>query len=145
MIRAAALLRTLLETITTGLDTGDQPASVADARTQPDRASIDSIAAFIRLGQLGTLAGLIQAVELLGTVIREVSPDTGRLLLPFVEAISTNARVQLRSIVSANDESRRLWTIMDLTLATMRGILRHNLATHPRGFDAWHALRLHAR
>jgi len=135
MIRAAALLRTLLETITTGLDTGDQPASVADARTQPDRASIDSIAAFIRLGQLGTLAGLIQAVELLGTVIGEVSPEAGRLLLPFVEAISTNARVQLREIVSANDESRRLWTIMDLTLATMRGILRHNLATHPRGFE----------
>ena len=25
---------------------------------------------------------------------------------------------------------------MDLTLATMRGILRHNLATHPRGFEA---------
>ena len=24
---------------------------------------------------------------------------------------------------------------MDLTLATMRGILRHNLATHPRGFE----------
>ena len=67
MIRAAALLRTLLATLTTGLDTGDQPASVADARTQPDRARIDSIAAFIRLGQLGTLAGLIQAVELLGT------------------------------------------------------------------------------
>ena len=53
-------------TITTGLDTSDQSAPVADARSRPDQASIDSIAAFIRLGQLGTLAGLIQARRVAG-------------------------------------------------------------------------------
>jgi len=31
---------------------------------------------------------------------------------------------------------RRLWTIVDLTLATMRGIVRFRLMTDPRGFDA---------
>src|SRR5205814_1679142 len=31
---------------------------------------------------------------------------------------------------------RRLWTIADLTLATLRGIVRHHLLTDPRGFDA---------
>ena len=56
-------------------------------------------------------------------------------LLPFVDAIAANARAQLHALVTADDESRRLWTIMDLTLATMRGIVRHNLMTHPRGFE----------
>src|SRR5205814_353089 len=31
---------------------------------------------------------------------------------------------------------RRLWTIADLTLATLRGIVRFHLPTDPRGFDA---------
>ena len=44
-------------------------------------------------------------------------------------------RAQLDAIVAQDDQSRRLWTIMDLTLATMRGVLRHSLATHPRGFE----------
>jgi uncharacterized protein with NAD-binding domain and iron-sulfur cluster len=132
MTRAAALLQTLLATLTTGLEaTGRTPGSSGTARL----VGWDGIAALMRLGQLGTLAGLIQGVELLAPLLREVSGDRERLLLPFVEAIALNARTQLQSIVANDDESRRLWTIMDLTLATMRGILRHGLATHPRGFE----------
>src|SRR6185436_19371014 len=96
---------------------------------------LDAIGALIRLGQLGTLSGLIQGVELLGAVVGGVSREGERVLIPLIEAISSNARSQLQALVLADDESRRLWTIMDLTLATMRGILRHSLATHPRGFE----------
>ena len=97
---------------------------------------MDAIGAFIRLGQLGTLAGLIQGVELLGTVVGGVSREAERVLLPFIEAISfERAPHNSRRWSPADEESRRLWTIMDLTLATMRGILRHNLTTHPRGFE----------
>jgi uncharacterized protein with NAD-binding domain and iron-sulfur cluster len=90
----------------------------------------------VRLGQLGTLTSLLQGVELLGTVIGGMSAESGRLIIPFLEAASSTIRAQLDAIVAQDDQSRRLWTIMDLTLATMRGILRHSLATHPRGFEA---------
>jgi uncharacterized protein with NAD-binding domain and iron-sulfur cluster len=134
MIRATALLQTLLTTLTTGLD---HNVSSSSAMPPPysDRARLDAIGALMRAGQLGTLAGLIQGVELLGTLLKGLSLESGQVLLPFLDALSSNARVQLQAVISVDDESRRLWTIMDLTLATMRGIVRHNLATHPRGFE----------
>ncbi len=137
MIRAAALLRTLLASLTTGLGKGEASGSGPGTHRQaePGQSGMDGIGALIRLAQLGTLAGLIQGVELLGTVVGGVSPEGERLLLPFVDAIASSARTQLQAVISGDDESRRLWTIMDLTLATMRGILRHNLMTHPRGFE----------
>jgi uncharacterized protein with NAD-binding domain and iron-sulfur cluster len=137
MIRAAALLRTLLSTLTTGLGRGEASGSgpATHRQAEPGPSGMDGIGALIRLAQLGTLAGLIQGVELLGTVVGGVSPEGERLLLPVVDAIASSARTQLQAVISCDDESRRLWTIMDLTLATMRGILRHNLMTHPRGFE----------
>jgi uncharacterized protein with NAD-binding domain and iron-sulfur cluster len=136
MVRTAALLQTLLTTLATGLDKGTSSMSTPPRRSESAQSRMDAIGGLIRLGQLGTLAGLIQAVELLGAVVGGVSRDSERVLIPFIEAISTNARAQLEVVISGDDESRRLWTIMDLTLATMRGILRHGLATHPRGFEA---------
>jgi uncharacterized protein with NAD-binding domain and iron-sulfur cluster len=136
MIRAAALLRTLLSTLTTGLGRDEASGSAAATRQSgPGSSGMNDIGNIIRLAQLGTLAGLIQGVELLGTVVKGVSPEGERLLLPFLDAFASNAKAQLQSVISGDDESRRLWTIMDLTLATMRGILRHNLMTHPRGFE----------
>ena len=135
MTRAAALLQTLLSTLATGLESGDgRPADTGTA-AYPGADGWNAIGALMRLGQLGTLAGLLQGVELLAVLLREMPGERERLLLPFIEAISINARAQLQSLVAADDEARRLWTIMDLTLATMRGILRHQLATHPRGFE----------
>src|SRR5262249_43341721 len=134
MSRASALLQTLLSTLTTGLDHhADAARTTAPGATA--ESGWDALSALIRMGQLVTLTGLIQGIELLTPLLRDLSPDSERLLLPFVDAIATTARVQLQAAVGADPQSRRLWTIMDLTLATLRGILRHGLATHPRGFD----------
>jgi uncharacterized protein with NAD-binding domain and iron-sulfur cluster len=136
MIRASELLRTLLTTLASGLDNDSASGSGSETpRSDSTQAAVDGIGALIRLGQLGTLAGLIQSVELVSTIVRGASRDSDRLLLPFLEAIAASARAQLQAVTSVDDQSRRLWTIMDLTLATMRGILRHGLATHPRGFE----------
>jgi uncharacterized protein with NAD-binding domain and iron-sulfur cluster len=135
MVRAAALLQTLLTTLTTGLDRNDSTSLGFSNPLSSESAPLDAIGAMARLGQLGTLAGLLQGVELLGTVIGGMSAESGRLIIPFMEAASSTIRAQLDAIVGQDDQSRRLWTIMDLTLATMRGVLRHSLATHPRGFE----------
>lgn len=135
LVRAAALLQTLLGTLTTGLEREPAPPAAGSAATTSEAPAFEQVGALLRLGQLGSLAGLIQGIELFTTVARSMAPDSEKVLLPFLDAISANARVQLDAIVARDDESRRLWTIMDLTLATMRGILRHNLTTHPRGFE----------
>jgi uncharacterized protein with NAD-binding domain and iron-sulfur cluster len=135
MVRAAALLQTLLTTLTTGLDRNESTTLGFTNPLTSDAARLDGIGAVIRLGQLGTLAGLLEGVELLGTLLGGMSPESGQLIIPFLDAVSSSIRAQLDAIVAGDDQSRRLWTIMDLTLATMRGILRHNLMTHPRGFE----------
>jgi uncharacterized protein with NAD-binding domain and iron-sulfur cluster len=127
MTRAGALLQTLLRTLTTGLSDV--------SRAQSGLTGADGIDALIRLVRLGSLAGLIQGVDVLLPLLREVSGNANPMLQPIIEALSASAHQQLEAIVSTDDESRRLWTIMDLTLATMRGIVRHGLATHPCGFE----------
>lgn len=137
LVRTASLLQTLLTSLATGLEPKDPAAFRPDTprRGQPSQSFVDGINGLLRLGQVGTLTGLIQAVDLLASAVNNVSKDNARALIPFMEAISSSARTLLRSIVTSDDESRRLWTILDLTLATMRGILRHNLVTHPQGFE----------
>jgi uncharacterized protein with NAD-binding domain and iron-sulfur cluster len=137
LVRAAALVQTLLTTLATGLDREGSPESRFAGPPNADsiEASSDAVGALMRLGQLGSLAALIQGIELFCTLARAMSQESGRLLLPFLDAISSTARAQIDALVRGDDQSRRLWTVMDLTLATMRGILRHNLVTHPRGFE----------
>jgi uncharacterized protein with NAD-binding domain and iron-sulfur cluster len=135
LTRAVGLLQTLLTTLASGLDKGKTPEPRSTPDTGSAEARVTAIGALLRLGQLGTLASLIEGVDLLRRLIGEMPPDSGRLLVPFLEALGTNARLQLRAVISVDDEARRLWTIMDLTLATIRGILRYNLVTHPRGFE----------
>jgi uncharacterized protein with NAD-binding domain and iron-sulfur cluster len=136
MVRAAALLRTLLDTLATGLNEEDGGGPDETSRQGPASTSAAaSVDAVLRLAQLGTLGGLVQGLDLFTSFLRELSPESQRLLSPLLEAVATNARRQLRAIASIDEESKRLWTIMDLTFATMRGILRHNLMTHPQGFE----------
>jgi uncharacterized protein with NAD-binding domain and iron-sulfur cluster len=136
MTRASALLQTLLGSLTAGLPSHRDPAGTRPAGISGIGGAVwDQAATFLRLGHLGTLAGLIQGIELLSPLLRNLSADTEQAALPFIDALGANARRQLEAIVAGDDQSRRLWTIMDLTLATMRGIVRHGLATSPRGFE----------
>jgi uncharacterized protein with NAD-binding domain and iron-sulfur cluster len=136
MVRASALLQTLLTTLATGLEAAAPRDRPFTGEFAPAGVTADQIGAVVRLGHLGSLTALIQGAEMLSAAARGVAPGGGRMLQPLLDTLASSMRVQLEALVSADDESRRLWTIMDLTLATMRGIVRHNLATHPRGFEA---------
>jgi hypothetical protein len=43
---------------------------------------------------------------------------------------------RLERIVDADDEVRRVWEMVDLLLAVLRGAVRFGVATDPRGFVA---------
>jgi uncharacterized protein with NAD-binding domain and iron-sulfur cluster len=58
------------------------------------------------------------------------------IIVSLLGAVGSAARRQIEPLIENDDELRRLWEVIDLTLAVMTGIVRFGLATDPRGFDA---------
>jgi uncharacterized protein with NAD-binding domain and iron-sulfur cluster len=135
MVRSALLLRTLFETIRVREDNGQgQPHEPAG--TPPSESLPDTVARLLSYGQLATLAGIVQGTSLLEAALGSMSLVPRDTLLPFLDAIASNARRVLEARLGADLPVRRVWQVIDLTLATLRGGLRFGLMTDPRGFDA---------
>jgi uncharacterized protein with NAD-binding domain and iron-sulfur cluster len=130
--RVIALLRTLLGSLA--------PPGTPSAEPATERVSANAILTragrFLRYGEIATLAAVIEAIALLETMLGSLSQYPQNLVLRFLDALAANARRQIEARGEADLEVRRLWTIVDLTLATLRGIVRFGLITDPRGFDA---------
>lgn len=134
--RSAALVRTLLQNLA-GID--DEAVSGGGSESFTASGPDELLALTSRLaryGQLATLGGLVQSVAALESVLGSLSRYPENVVLRFVDLVATSARDQLEALVAGDAESRRLWTIVDLTLACMRGVLRFGLLADPRGFDA---------
>src|SRR6185369_2795337 len=58
------------------------------------------------------------------------------VVVRFLDAAVANARRLLESRLESDPELRRVWQVIDLALATLRGQMRFGLTTDPRGFDA---------
>jgi uncharacterized protein with NAD-binding domain and iron-sulfur cluster len=99
-------------------------------------AIMESMARWLRFGELATLAGLVQAMKVLDMAVRGLPAFPRDLILQFHAAIASAAQRQLHDRTANDDEARRLWEIVDLVLAVVRGIIRFGLVTEPRGFDA---------
>lgn len=131
--RTAALLRTLLQACQTR---GAAPPDTADDAPLSVAAVLDGVSRLLKYGVLATLAAMIEAASLLERVTGSLSRYPDSVLLALLDAIGGGARRQLEQLTERDDELRRLWEIIDIVLATMRGIVRDGLATDPRGFDA---------
>ena len=95
-----------------------------------------AIARLIRYGLIATIAGLGEAVALLEVVLRALPRYPSEIVINLLTAVSAEARRQIGPLIEADDELRRLWEVIDLTLAVITGIVRFGLTTDPRGFDA---------
>jgi len=151
MARSVALVGTLFRTIQFSRD-GVFAASGAPAADRGSPSSslvLDAIARLLRYGELATMAGLIQAVSFLEVMIGSLSQYPENLVLRLLDGIASNARTVLTTRLESEPQLQRVWNIIDLTLATVRGGIRCGLLTEPRGFDAIDAydsrewLRLH--
>jgi uncharacterized protein with NAD-binding domain and iron-sulfur cluster len=130
--RAAMLVRTLFESL------APEPVERGAASAAPAGRD-DLLASAGRLlgyGELATMAALIHAVTLVEAMVRALPAVPDRLLGQLLDALSAAARTQIETRAERDTHVRRLWTVVDLTLATMRGMLRAGLLTDPRGFDA---------
>ncbi|MCC6850229.1 MAG: NAD(P)-binding protein [Deltaproteobacteria bacterium] len=130
MQRATTLLRALVETI--GREMGAPPAIPGDAGGDAG----DPLGRFVRAGQIATLTGLAQAASLLEQAFGTTRDEPPSLLVQVVDTIGASARRMLDARLAEDSELRRIWEVMDLTIATIRGNLRCGLMTDPRGFDA---------
>ena len=97
---------------------------------------LDAIGRLLRYGELASLAGLIQAIGLLELAIGSLSLYPENVILRFLDAIARNARNLIEARLARDTTLRRVWEVIDLTLATLRGEIRFRILTDPRGFDA---------
>src|SRR5438067_7063557 len=91
---------------------------------------------FLRYGEVATLAALAEAIALLETMLGSLSSYPENLVLRVLDAFAANARQQIDARAADDVELRRLLTIVDLTLATLRGIVGFPLPPDPVGVDA---------
>jgi uncharacterized protein with NAD-binding domain and iron-sulfur cluster len=75
-------------------------------------------------------------VRLLETVLGALARYPENIVLRLLDAIRTNARRQIEILAEQDEELRRLWDVIDIVLAGMRGMIRFGLAYDPKGFDA---------
>jgi uncharacterized protein with NAD-binding domain and iron-sulfur cluster len=131
--RAVGMLRTLFES----LDASPTAARETDPlRGAAPDALAERIARLLQYGELASLTALIQGIGLLDALAGSLGRAGDNLLLRFLDALASNARAQIEARAEADPSLRRVWTIIDVTLATLRGMVRAGLMTDPRGFDA---------
>lgn len=149
LIRTVTLLRTLLIAVQTRehsvvgerrAQEGNSASSQYSKGKQTERFSSEDVLAgitrFLQYGMLATTVSLIEATGLLEIVFRSLSRYSAANIMRLLEAIASNARRQLEILIDKDDELRRLWEVIDLTLAILLGMVRFDLVNDPRGFDA---------
>ncbi len=140
VVRTAELLRTLLESLwRSGPDEPSPAARLADlaASLARDPGSLGSaIQRLIELGEIAGSTGLLQAAALLEMALGRGDGQPRDALLELVDAMSARARAVLEQRLARDPATRRVWQVIDLTLATLRGEIRFGILTDPRGFDA---------
>ena len=99
-----------------------------------------SITALLRYGQLGTTAAILEAAHLLQAAADAFLPQSfsgmASPIIQLIDALAVVARTNLSSMVKDDRELRRVWQVIELILAVLRGSVRFGLAIDPRGFDA---------
>ncbi|HXA50807.1 MAG TPA: NAD(P)-binding protein, partial [Candidatus Acidoferrum sp.] len=146
LVRSASAMETKSE------EANGSPSAAAAGSRGPD-ALVSAVNTLFRYGQLATTAALVEASEILREAVDRFFPQMfgngAAVPLQVLDGLSHAARQQLETLVAGDGNLRRVWQVIDLILAIIRGSLRMNLAFDPQGFDAindydWREwLRLH--
>jgi uncharacterized protein with NAD-binding domain and iron-sulfur cluster len=137
-----AYLRQSVMLITELLRSAAPDASGTDGSSVPrgPDAFASAVGSLLRYGQLATTAALLEAGMFLREAIDGYFPqmfrDGASLPIQILDAMTAAVRRQLDLLVARDAELRRVWQVIDLILAILRGSFRCGLALDARGFDA---------
>lgn len=136
LTQAASLLWELLRSVPAG------ESATGAAGAEPPRtvaAVIDAVAGLLRCGPVLGVAALCEGSALLRTAFELLLPldvtGTG-LLVSLVDTLARATRRRLDALLESDHAVARVWQVIDLILAILRGSLVYGLALDPRGFDA---------
>lgn len=118
---------------------GGPPLPSLNAWPSDPATVIGAVHTLLRYGQLATAAALFEATDLLRVLLEMWRPGPyrqGGIVLPLLDAIADATRRNLQSLVYGDGELSRIWHVVDLIIAIIRGSTLHGLALDPRGFDA---------
>jgi uncharacterized protein with NAD-binding domain and iron-sulfur cluster len=143
LVHTVRLLATVVESARRRQPDGPGGEPGAPRRRSPltPEAVLDSLSRLVRYGHMATLVGIAEAMRGLAVLFGAWSrqpPGRGAeadVLRP-IETVTRNALRLLDELARRDDELRRVWGILDLLLAVLRGTVRFGLITDPRGFDA---------
>jgi uncharacterized protein with NAD-binding domain and iron-sulfur cluster len=136
--RSASLIGELLRSAA-AMKSGSNVAEDRSAGATPNDIA-SAVSSLFRYGQLATTAALLEASRMLREIIDGFFPqmfrDGAAIPIQLVDGLASAARRQIEILVAEDRELRRLWEVIDLILAVLRGSIRANLAFDPSGFDA---------
>ncbi len=131
LLRSVRLVRRLLDAFEKH---GDE-AQRTDPSAWPQGDVMVRIRRWLDLGELVTLAALVEAVSLVEVVLGSLAEYPQNLLLRFLDSIAMHARQILESRLAEQPERKRVWEVIDVTLAAIRGEIRFGVLSDPRGFE----------
>ena len=111
-----------------------QPSSAGSA-TAP-QVLLETIGRLLKVGGVVSLAGLLEAIQLLGLAIGRLPVLPNQLVQQLLDLIRKNAHLLIENVISTDDDARRLWEMADIIMACIQGAISFDLTTHPDGFDA---------
>ncbi len=130
LVRGAVLLRELFASAYR-----HQAQRQRESGARPGVTVGERIDQLLRYGGLATAAAVVEAAELLRTVLGGTSASAGQPIR-LLEALTDVTRRMMNGLLVQDHGMRRLWEVIDLVLAILRGAVRFGLVTDPRGFDA---------
>lgn len=122
-----------------GRSTLDQELDFSASQGQASpNVVVERIAQLVRAGALTGAAGLLQAVTIFESILREQAalPLRELQLLQYLEAVATQTRRLLADVVGIDEALRRKTEIIDLVMTTVVGLYRDRVIVDPRGLDA---------
>lgn len=136
LARSVELVRALLVSAQATLSGTEPEAPSAPKGVGTPEMLLESMSSVLKLGQFATLAAAVEALGLMEAALGTLRRYPENLLLRFHEAVAASLRGQFEKLLGSDDRLRRIWEIIDMMLAVIRGSLRFRLMTDPRGFDA---------
>lgn len=142
------LLRTLIQSVQ-DRSVGPDPRAANDGLPAALTALVSSLVSSLRqdtsgfatrsarYGQMALGAVLLEAVGALQRAIDVISkPKDDTTAATLLDKIAATLQHQFDLLIASDKELRRIWEIVDVVLAIVRGVLREGLLFSPQGFEA---------